>query len=280
LVFVSAGSTYALGSDGEIQWKRPDVNAQTGSFPAVADGKVLFCSESGFGDEDPPPYLYALDAETGQTEWRTEFAEDFSVSPTIVDRTVDDGSLQWTVEFEKLARGTPAADEDVVVSGSESVYVLDADSGKKHWSKPITISGSPTLTDDTVYVGSNDAIYYALDRETGETRWKYDMDELTFGSTAVVGDTVYVTCGTAAYAFDRHSGEQQWQYRADGEASSPAVAGSTLFVGTAGKQLHAIDIDSGIRDFVVSLGSSAGHPVVTDGTVYVSTHDGLFVYTE
>ncbi len=37
------------------------------------------------------------------------------------------------------------------------------------------MTATPTVVDGTVYVGSWDDYFYALDLETGAVRWKYEL---------------------------------------------------------------------------------------------------------
>ena len=45
----------------------------------------------------------------------------------------------------------------------------------------------------TVYAGSQDKHFYALDARTGEVRWEHPVGGVVLGSSSVVGETVYVS---------------------------------------------------------------------------------------
>lgn len=88
--------------------------------------------------------------------------------------------------------------------------------------------GSPSVYGDTLYVGTDDARFLAIDRMTGETRWQRDIENTTqgiHGSPAITEDLVYIGAynGTL-YAFDRVSGEPAWEYQAGFQiGASPVV---------------------------------------------------------
>ncbi|MGB3082666.1 MAG: PQQ-binding-like beta-propeller repeat protein, partial [Candidatus Omnitrophota bacterium] len=54
------------------------------------------------------------------------------------------------------------------------------------------VNSSPVVSGDTVYVGSEDGFLYALDKESGDLKWKFQTGSAVNSSPAVSGDTVYV----------------------------------------------------------------------------------------
>ena len=65
----------------------------------------------------------------------------------------------------------------------------------------------------TVFVGSEDKHFYALDAKTGAVRWEHYMNGIILGSSSVVDRTAYVSVigpniGTYGYAVKR--GQQVW----------------------------------------------------------------------
>ena len=54
------------------------------------------------------------------------------------------------------------------------------------------VYSSPTIHDDTVYVGSFDGHIYALDARNGTLKWKYETQDAVQSSPTVHNDTLYV----------------------------------------------------------------------------------------
>jgi eukaryotic-like serine/threonine-protein kinase len=96
-----------------------------------------------------------------------------------------------------------------VGSGDGNVYALNASSGQ------------PAIADGTVYIGSWDTYFYALDVNTGTLRWRFKTgDDPDIhnqvgrqSSAAVVDGVVYFGCrDSKLYAVDAHTGVQKWAF--------------------------------------------------------------------
>jgi polyvinyl alcohol dehydrogenase (cytochrome) len=103
----------------------------------------------------------------------------------------------------------------------------------------------PAVVDGTLYVGSTDGTFHALDAKTGERRWAFDTAAISglphssaiWDGPAVVGDTVYFA-GQAGYlyALNRQTGALRWASRlATHEqanlTSSPVYYHGRLYIG-------------------------------------------------
>ncbi|HKH15100.1 MAG TPA: PQQ-binding-like beta-propeller repeat protein, partial [Solirubrobacterales bacterium] len=75
------------------------------------------------------------------------------------------------------------------------------------------VYSSPAVADTphsppSVYIGSQDKRFYALDAKTGDIRWEHPMNGNILGSSSVVDSTVYVSVigpniGTYGYAVNK-----------------------------------------------------------------------------
>jgi outer membrane protein assembly factor BamB len=123
--------------------------------PLVVNGVVYFGSWDGF--------LYALDLNTGATNWK--FKTEGSVS------------------------ASPAEEAGLICFGSGDgyLYCLEADSGTERWKFKTQgpIFSSPTIADGIVYVGSADHHVYAVDLASGNEEWKYEVNGPVHSSIAV-----------------------------------------------------------------------------------------------
>ena len=185
------------------------------SSPLIADGRVHFGDDSG--------YLYALDAASGKLGWRTRLGTDIKASPSFNDGTLYVGDYEgtvhavdaatgrsrWSTDTTKLPPGgeggfysSPAVAFDRVFEARDdgTVYALDLETGKLDWhfATSNSIYGSPAAaqvpgTPPSIYIGSYNHRLYALDAESGEKRWVYDVGGQVPGTATVVGDTVYTS---------------------------------------------------------------------------------------
>lgn len=81
-----------------------------------------------------------------------------------------------------------------------TVYAFDEETGKVDWyfQTHNFIYGSPALADvpgtpPSLYIGSYDERFYALDALTGRRRWRFDVGGPVPGTAVVIGHTVYTS---------------------------------------------------------------------------------------
>lgn len=112
----------------------------------------------------------------------------------------------------------------------------------------------PAVVAGTLYVGSTDAKFYALDARTGAVRWMYDLTQVVGPTTntnpdpvrdgpAVSGGTVYFGDSHGyLFALDRWTGALQWATLLDTVnpdvriTSSPMVFGGRVYVGVSNRE--------------------------------------------
>jgi MYXO-CTERM domain-containing protein len=158
--------------------------------------------------------------------------------------------------------------------------------------------GSPVIDDTTVYIVDWETAVTALDRLTGEQRWRRKLDDSGFAwaygvtaTPALAGDMLYVpTHFGALIAVDRRSGAEQWRVnarpgtirathyqgsQAAAFAAAPVVAGSLVWQGGVDGELRAIDRMSGDLVWSVDLGAPITMGAASAGDLLiVGTYDG------
>lgn len=256
-----------------IAWQFDAQTPTMNTSPVISDGTVYV---AGSGD---PGYVYAVDIETGDSEWRFEPAGYVSSAPALVDDVLCFGT--WGKQF----------------------YAIDATSGEELWSIEVDHrfgSSSPVVVNETIYVGTigdgplvisdpEDEEQYeacallALDASNGDERWRYDQfgeKENIDSSPAVVDGCVCFGSENALYALDTESGSVVWQRNISTHPdSSPAVAGGLVYYGApvrseseAPSQLWALDVETGETEWTANIEDQSlrTSPAVADGTVYVA----------
>lgn len=90
---------------------------------------------------------------------------------------------------------------------SKALFAVNATTGRQIWKykgASDELNGSPSVTLDTVYVGSNDKYLHAVDRRTGVFKFKFKTCANVFSSAAIDDDgRVYIACNTG-------TGGQPW----------------------------------------------------------------------
>lgn len=126
-VYVDVGSDVrAYEPEGGDELWRVTTDGDTGS-PAVADGTVYV------GSFDT--VLYALDAASGEEDWRFETVKWANYAPAVADGAV------------------------YLASWDTRVYGLDAGDGEKRWSVSLeTPLSDPAVADGAVFVASENAL--------------------------------------------------------------------------------------------------------------------------
>jgi outer membrane protein assembly factor BamB len=165
------------------------------------------------------------------------------------------------------------------------------------------IVSSPAVSADSVYFGSSDHSFYALDKHSGKLRWKFATQGRVTSSPAVAAGRVYFgSYDSSFYALDAASGVLRWKFATAGERrfsarhlhgaepaaevmpdpfdrflSSPAIAGGSVYFGSGDGNVYALDAGSGALRWKFHTGNVVhASPAVANDTVYVGSWDSYF----
>jgi eukaryotic-like serine/threonine-protein kinase len=252
---------------GEQKWifrPRGETDDRYFSDPIIVDGTVY---SGGWH------YFYAIDSVTGQEKWRVKLAG--------VPRSIA------TVYRDTIYIGTFNPDFE----GSAFLYAFDSKTGQERWKLEASqggISAAVAVTNDVVYVSSNEEMLLALDASSGREKWRYETEPGIMGAPAVAYGRVYFADSGVLYALDVRTGQRVWRQNVGGGFDrDPIIADGILYVGNtetglgtllSGKLtavLHALDAHSGEEMWKHRVeGSFSGEPVVAEGTIYFGTSEG------
>jgi outer membrane protein assembly factor BamB len=148
--------------------------------------------------------LYALDRETGNTEWVYDAGMGITNTPTIAQ----------------------VKDKRFIFFGATSGQIigLDAETGEERWVYQTggPILSTPSFHDNTLYVGSLDHYFYALDASTGALKWKFESSAPIANTSALSSSiqpdqaTIFFASGdNVAYALSI-SGDLVWKQHMGG----------------------------------------------------------------
>jgi eukaryotic-like serine/threonine-protein kinase len=109
------------------------------------------------------------------------------------------------------------------------------------------VHASPAIADGTVFIGSWDSSFYALDANTGQKKWAFGTEGSWVVSSPAVrdGTAYFITSGSsllyslnaASGAVEHSLGLNHWYLY-----SSPALASNILYVGSTQGKLVAVEL--------------------------------------
>lgn len=192
---------------GAVDWARVDLGEAIDGGPAVSGDSVFLPTGGG-------KRLYALDADSGATQWTLETDAKLRCTPTVVDDTV------------------------YAAASQETLYAVDADSGAITWTyDDVNLVDNSVAATDQLVVHSDGQQTVALDSGSGDVIWRNDQISGGEASPVIAGETVYVPDGQAIGALRLETGEELWSLELNveyGLRSTPVVSDGTLFVGASG----------------------------------------------
>jgi|GEM_PF-797616 len=195
------GRVHALSiSDGSVRWSQhvdADSGGRTFTEPAAVLDETLY-----LGAQSGKTGVVALDATTGETQWRKS--------------------------TQAVTGGPVVHPKGVVVQSHQLVIAFNTD-GARQWSFNV-VDGRvrPIAVDDRhVYVSAGNTLYAI--GWGGEESWKFKPAKKQVGTPTVAGNTVLVPSEEQLISLSRSTGEEQWTASPEG-AGCPIVTPEAIFL--------------------------------------------------
>ena len=303
------GANTGLSHSDVPDWNKVGIKWRywTGSYqsstPAVADGKVIVCTEDGD--------MHCVDAKTGKGLWKAWVSTGrgpgkgvVRSSPLILDGMAYIGNRigqVWAVDMSNGERkwhwqaktpqpqvySSPKGDERGVVFGvvdmklaKGKVVCLDPKTGKEKWSIDTgrEVGATPAIFGDTVYIACKDRRLYEIDYETGKVSRTMPLPGTTHCTLTIgMGFGYLVTGGQHVLAMDLLSGKTAWDVSesVDDQCSVGFANGKAYF--PVGRSMAAFDGVSGKKVWEVQGGHKFAPPCIAkNGDVLTINRDGRF----
>lgn len=142
------------------------------------------------------------------------------------------------------------------------------------------LMASPMLIDNTVYCGSWDQSFYAVDATTGKQRWKVSAPQAFSIAATGAGGKIFVgNDDLKMYCLDAASGKILWKTQLNSPvpflSSSPAISGNMLYCGSCDTNVYAIDTRNGaIKWKIKTQRAIISSPAVSSGGICIGSQDG------
>ena len=253
----NGGGKLAADADPPVEWDGPD-NQNIAWTAPIPDGQSS-------------PVI------VGETVYATGVVGENKEQNVVVAVNLADGAEQWRFEAENSfpkksslyvsrAAPTPCADDGGVYALFESgdLYGLSP-AGELTWERKLSdeygkpqnqfqLGGSPAQTDDALFVPFTDegpSYLLAVEKTTGENRWKVALEPSTSYSTPLVygdggNEQVILSYNGAVVSYDPADGSENWRFT---DLGGNSIATPTPVPG---------------MDDVILIGANAGGPSQAD----------------
>ncbi|KAA3647680.1 MAG: hypothetical protein DWQ07_01470 [Chloroflexi bacterium] len=200
------------------------------------------------------------------------------------------GNLLWKYEFGKADHDVfqfyffppRILDKIIYFPVSGRFHAVDGQSGELMWEfdPDGDVQAHWTVNQDAIFIGSTDGYLYALDRLTGEVKWRVQINEAEethespnwiMPNAAV--DSVFVGSRSGElFAFASDSGEEQWRFETAGRTDyTPIPISDTAFLGSSlDENLYALDAETGAELWRFKHDKAFLFPKIYAEKVYVS----------
>ncbi len=300
LYAAAAGHVFAFdAATGASQFSRLTCDGLGSVQPAFLDNHELVVG-------DPGGELAAYRPTTGAQRWCDDVGGSISSAVSVSSSTAYDtngsdlqatsqsGAVVWKFtppDFLPLTNTPAVSHGTVYVTGGDTIFAVRASDGTLLWRRTLkgefdeNFLSAPSVNalGTTVYVGGTCLGLFALNAETGATKWR-GVVGAGESTPAVANGKVYVNSEDPVFglfAFNATTGALLWRSEDPGEPiSTPTVANGVvydlsdtgdlmMFDSSTGALLGTL-ADPGGRPFG-GLGDPVSQAAVVNGMVYVST---------
>jgi len=196
----------------DVVWRLDVERARFESTPAIADGVVYIGDMNG--------RLLSIDLETGQQRWSLDGSDGYLAAPAIRGDALFIGDVAGTFRCV----GTDGQERWSVTAGA-------------------TIDSGANFHGDHVLVGSQDAVLYALDAQSGDEAWRHETADQIRCTPTIAADRTFVAgCDGFLHIINLADGAGVAEVEIESPTGvTPALLGDRIFFGTEQNGFFAID---------------------------------------
>lgn len=290
--FGSYGTARLNPNNAATVWERRDLPCRhfrgPGSSPVLVEGKLILTFD-GIDQQ----YTAALDAETGETLWRTDRSTDYDDLDD-AGQPLREGDLRKAYCTPGIARIDGQI--QVLSVGSRAMQSYDLESGKELWTvrheqynaamRPLWLPKENLVVINT---GSRGARLMAIrmneatrgDVTDSHVAWSRDKGNSRFAKPIYHAGRIYQTTDNGVLAcIDAETGDQIWKGRMKGDyRGSPILAGEHLYFISEDGRATILKTGDEFEEVAVNeveaMGTTAC-PAVSKGALFIRGKHHLF----
>ena len=172
------------------------------------------------------------------------------------------GGVKWAFKAGGPIVTSPAIADGVVYFGAMdgNLHAVVQDTGQEKWKAQLNIlTSSPGVHGNRVFVGDADGKFYCLDRADGKVLWTFETEGQITAAPNFDGDHVLIpTHNSTLYCLDK-DGKKVWEFRIEGPIyGGVAVTEGKTFLAGCDSQMHVLDVKTGKELGSVDLKGQSG----------------------
>ena len=272
LVGAADGRLYALAEeDGSLQWSF-DTGDWVRSRPFAHGNRVAVANMAG------ELVGLVIEADGPREAWRTQLAP----HPVVGDLA---GDGQGILVTNNHARVFAVNWEGDIAWHQRMMPVLETPEKSILADAPPQITQSPpTVANGLVYAGGPFRFLEAIDANSGERVWRFEVNGRIAAAPTVADDTVLVgeyLGGSIFHALDAATGAIKWQADIGGVWASPTAVDGRVYVGTTEGDIKCLDLATGQELWSWATGGGVyPAPAVDEEAIYFGSWDGYYYALE
>ena len=137
------------------------------------------------------------------------------------------------------------------------------------------VHSSPAIYKDYVYIVSSEGILKAIDMQTGEEEWDFDLEAKTNSSPIINSNRLFIGTDEGLKAININSHELIWDFDCGNVESTPFLYDDVVYFGSDDGHLYGLDKKDG--DVVLNKkldGELKSSPIVVDDSIYIGSTNG------
>ncbi len=250
--------------DGITAWPAENWMAEVSSKGIIGPGACYSQDSLFFGAEDG---VFAISLDNGKQNY-LEFSE-FRGKPFFSVPIFHENDLFIGNDNGNLYRLQTVQNKSIPFLQKKSVFSVKG-----------AIRSIPAIEEETIYFGSDDNSFYAVDINSNRLKWSFQSEGKIRTQATIDEKQVYFgSHDRKIYALDKKNGSLVWQKSLKGKVTaSPLEYQGKVYVASIAGDFHAIDSKTGKSLWQVSLGGGVvSRPILFSNKIFVAAHDG-FLY--